>query len=244
MRKLFNQNQTKTEKYIAKNIVDLGTEFDSLTIEHFSDRVGVSPSMVVKYAKNCGFSGYKEVKYYVKETRSKPESVGGDYIKFQSDKIAHFFEYISDNTELVSELATKIINSQYVVLYGHGPSLGVAKYFANKLSVASKIPVIVQDDEQIMGIEIEKANPRRLVIFLTASLSTEQIIDKLKLVEQNADNYVVIYENDNFEIEFQHGIKLLDRDIKYDYQMFRDRSLYFIYLELVFNQICEKLHKS
>ncbi len=244
MRKLFNNKQTITEKYIAKCIVDLGESFDSMTIENFSEKVGVSPSMVVKYAKNCGFSGYKEMKYYVKENRCKTESIGGDYIQFQGDKIAHFFEYIQLHPQLVIDLANKIIDSQYIVFYGHGPSLGVAKYFANRLSVASKKPVIVQDDEQIMGIEIEKANEKRLVILLSASLNTELITDKIVQLEQNRDNYVVVYENENYDFDIQHGIKLLDREIEYDYQMFRDRSLYFIYFELVFNQICEKLHNS
>lgn len=244
MKILFNEHQTTTEKYIAKCIIDLGTDFDQMTVEQFASSIGVSPSMVVKYAKNCGFSGYKEIKYYVKQNRLSVTSVSSDYIQFQRDKLSSFFNYIEVHSELIESLVNKIVESRYIVIYGHGPSLGVAKYFANRLSVASKKPVIVQDDEQIMDIEIERANRERLVILLSASLSTDLIINRIEKVHQNDDNYVVIYENENLDLSFKNGIKLLDNEIEYDYKQFRDRSLYFIYFELVFNQICEKLHNS
>lgn len=242
MRKLFNEGQTTTEKYIAKCIIDIGVDFDLMTIETFSKYIGVSPSMVVKFAKNCGFSGYTELKYYMKNNRSKVNSVSGDYLNFQNQKITNFFAYITNNIYLIDFLADKIIDCKYIVLYGHGPSLGVARYFANKLNVASKKPVIVQDDEQIMELEIEQANRERLVIVLSASLNTTLVNEKIEQMFRTKDNYVVIYENDNYQLNFDHGIKLIDQDIAYDYRMFRDRSLYFIYFELVFNNICEKLH--
>ncbi|WOO88416.1 hypothetical protein R2F61_05670 [Mollicutes bacterium LVI A0078] len=242
MRVLFKEGQTTTEKYIAKCIIDLGEDFDAMTIESFSNYIGVSPSMVVKFSKNCGFSGYKEIKYYVKNNRSAVESIGSDYVQFQSEKISNFFSYIGTNQHLIDDLADKIIASKYIVIYGHGPSLGVGKYFANRLSVAASRPVIVQDDEQIMDIEIEKANSERLVILLSASLNTDLILGRLEQMCRTKDNYVVLYENENYDIEFENGIKLLDKNIEYDYRVFRDRSLYFIYLELVFNNICEKLH--
>lgn len=244
MRLLFNDKQTSTEKYIAKCIVELSTEIEDYTIEQLANSIGVSTSMIVKYSKNCGFSGYKEMKYYVKTTRSRPTSVGGDYAQFQREKINEFFNYIEDNDKLIECVADKIINSKYVVFYGHGPSLGVAKYFVNKLSIASKKPIIVQDDEQIMDLEIEKANLDRLVIFLSASLSTDLIIRNIKQVVHTNDNYLVVYENENYDLDFKHGIKLIKENIDYDYKMFRDRSLYFLYFELVFNRICEKMHES
>lgn len=242
MRKLFNDNQTTTEKYIAKCIIDIGIDFDMMTIETFSNYIGVSPSMVVKFSKNCGFSGYSEIKYYVKNNRSQVNSISGGYINFQNEKISNFFTYISNNSHLIDTLADKIIESKYIVFYGHGPSLGVARYFANKINVASKKPVIVQDDEQIMDLEIEQANSERLVIVLSASLNTNLIIQKIEQMYRTKDNYVLIYENENYQLNFDNGIKLIDQDMEYDYSMFRDRSLYFIYFELVFNNICEKLH--
>lgn len=244
MRVLFNDKQTNTEKYIAKCLVGLSTEIEEFTIEQLANAIGVSTSMIVKYSKNCGFSGYKEMKYYVKTTRSKPASIGSDYSQFQRNKVNDFFNYIEDNDYLVEDVANKIINSKYVVFYGHGPSLGVAKYFANKLSITSKKPIIVQDDEQIMDLEIEKVNLDRLIIFLSASLSTDLIIRNINQVVHTNDNYLVVYENENYELDFKNGIKLIKENIDYDYKMFRDRSLYFLYFELVFNRICEKMHES
>lgn len=244
MRYLFHDKQTETEKYIAKCLVDIADDIEGKSIESLANEIGVSTSMIVKFAKNCGFSGYKEMKYYVKTTKSKSASIGTNFEKFQRAKVNDFYDYIENNNHLVTAVADKIINSKYVVFYGHGPSLSVANYFANKLSIASKKPFIVQSDEQIMDLEIEQPNLDRLVIFLSASLTTKLIIRNINQVVHTKDNYLVVYENDNFNLEFDNGIKLLDKNIEYDEKMFRDRNLYFLFFELVFNCICEKMHDS
>lgn len=244
MNKLFNDKQTNTELHIAKEIINLGDAFNQMSIEEFANHARVSNSMIVKFAKNCGFSGYKELKYHVINNQKKTGVIDQNYLKYQQEKVNNFFNYISENQHLITELSDKIINSKYVVIYGHGPSLGVAKFFASRISVASKKPVIVQNDEQIMDIEIEKANPDRLVIMLSASLNTDLINNKIELMQKTGDNYVVIYENDNSNLKAINGIKLSNVEFEYDYHVFRDRSLYFMYFELVFNEICEKIHNS
>ncbi len=242
MKKLFNEKQTHTEKYIAQKITNLDTKFDNLTIDELAHEVGVSSSMIVKYAKNCGFSGFKELKYYVKNNRLNVKSVSDNYMQYQTNKIISFQNYIRGNEHLIDELARKIINSKYVVMYGHGPSLSIAKFFANRISIASKKPIIVQDDEQIIELELEKANNERLVIFLSASLNTPLLTSKLKQAIKTSDNYVVVYEDENYDIDFSNGIRLTNEKIVYDYNNFRDRTLFFLYFDLVFNKICEKIH--
>lgn len=244
MKLLFNDKQTKTEKHIAKEIVNLGKGFDNLSIEEFANYARVSSAMIVKYAKNCGFSGYKELKYYVINNRIKTVTVNNDYLQFQQEKVQSFFNYITKNPELLTILSEAILKAKYVVFYGQGPSLGVANYFASKLSVVSKKPIIVQSDEQIMELEIEQSHPERLIIMLSASLKTPLIIDKIKHMEKTGDNYYVIYENDNLNINYTNGIKLSDIEVEYDYHTLRDRTLYFLYFELINNKICEKIHRT
>lgn len=244
MKRLFRDNLTKTEKHIAKVINNLGEDFDKLSIEEFAKVAQVSPSMLVKYAKKCEFTGYKELKYYVVNNRLKEGVISQDYLTFQQDKVCNFFAYVKKNPEIVQRMAKAISEAKYIVFYGHGPSLGVAKYFANKLSAAAKKPVIVQSDEQMMCLEIEKQRSERLVILLSASLKTEQIQQKVKQMEQTDDNYFVVCENSNYEIATKQQIQLTDVEIDYDYNVIRDRSLFFIYFELVFNEICEIVHSS
>ncbi len=244
MNRLYNDDLTKTEKHIAKMIINLGTEFDDLSIEAFASLAKVSPAMIVKYAKTCQFTGYKELKYYVQANRKKGTKINQDYREFQQTKIAGFFTYIENHPELVTQLAESINAAKYVIFYGHGPSLGVANYFANKLSAAAKKPVIVQSDEQMMELEIERAKAERLVILLSASLKTSQINDKIIHMNRTSDNYYVVYENNNYDLDLQHGIKLSDIEIDYDYHILRDRTLFFIFFELVFDELCEIVHNS
>lgn len=244
MIRLYRDNLTKTEKHIAQVIINLGSEFNDYSIEKLARVARVSPAMVVKYAKKCDFTGYKELKYYVIINQSKKEIISQNYVEFQANKVADFFTYLAENPQIVSELAKKIRAAKYIVFYGHGPSLGVANYFANKISAVAKRPVVVQSDEQMMNLEIETKRSDRLVILLSASLKTDLINQKIRQMEQTDDNYFVVCENHNYDIATRRQIQLTNVEIDYDYSTFRDRTLFFIYFELVFNEICEIVHVS
>ncbi len=65
MKRLINKDLTKSERVITQTIISLGYDLRDMWIEDLSSTAQVSNSLVVKYAKKLGFSGFKELKYYV-----------------------------------------------------------------------------------------------------------------------------------------------------------------------------------
>ncbi len=233
MKRLINENSTKTEKLITEALLTLGDDIKGYTIEELANYCMVSPAMIVKFAKNHDFSGFKELKYYVLNNIKKPSLISNNYIEFQRAKSNLFFDYIQDNYHLVEEVANKIVDMDYIVFVGYGPSIGVAKYFSSKINLITGIPVIVQSDEQLIDLELKQRKSNRLVILLSASLNTKEILDKISYLNSTNDNYLVIYENINSDIDIKNGIKLINAEYSYDYTIVRDRTLYFLFFELV-----------
>lgn len=237
MKRLYRDDLTKGEIELSRVILDLGVGIKDTGITSLADMACVSNALVVKYCKKLGFSGYKELKYYVLENSSETTTDGDDYLQFQRIKTANFFHYINNNYDLVSDLVSKINAADYVVFYGFGPSLGVANYFAPKINVLTGKPVIVLTDEQVVDLEIKSAKQNRLFIVLSASLNTPLLIDKIKWMNTTGDNYSVIYENTNMDLKIKNHIKLVEEDISYRYSEIRDRTLFFLYFELVVNEL-------
>lgn len=233
-----NQNFTNAEQAISKVILDNYQQMRELSIIDIANEANVSKALVVKFCKKCGFTGFKELKYYIENTQNR-EQQSNDFIDNQELKINNFFQMIRTNPQMIDQLVNGINQSDYVVMYGKGPSLGVAKYFAPRLSSVAKKPIIVQEDEQLMQLELRNKT-NKCIIFLSASLKTGAILEKINIAQASTQNTFVISENINSEIYVKNQIILDRQNPQYNYEQIRDRSLFFIYLELVVNKFITK----
>ncbi len=232
MEYLFSDKLSNSELNISKVLLDNIDSIDNITITQLSKMAFVSNAAITKYAKKLGFSGYKELKYkLINDSVKKEENVG--YIQKHHQKINDFFTTLNINK--LEDLAKTIKKSQYICMYGKGPSLGVCKYFSSRIKAVSNIPVLVYEDDQMIDIELENINDNKTIIFLTASLETKEIVDRIKKAKIATKNFYLICEDIKQleRLKEDNIIKLSSSNKHYDYTKIRDRTLFYIYLELL-----------
>lgn len=237
MKRLINEELTKTERLISKELILIGDNISGMGIEDLAEAASVSTSLVVKYAKKLGFSGFKELKYYVLEECKSSNISDGNYLISQQQKINGFYEYVQKNYEMVEDVAISIMNADHVCFYGGGNCVGVAKYVASQISSKLKKTTMVISDYHILESEIKKPKPKRLLILLVGSLTYGKIPYFIKYMEISGDNYIVIYEEENYLITNLKGYCLRNKNLLSVPNIDRDRLLCFIYFELVINEI-------
>ncbi len=236
---LFSQDLSKLELLISKELLKNIDDLESLSITDLSNIVHASPATITKYTKKLGFSGYKQLKYQLISDFSK-KKIEDDYVVNQKNKIDDFFSYL--NMDKLNNLANVINSSSYVCLYGKGPSLYVCKYFAPRIKALTNIPVLVYEDEQMLDIELENVNDNKTIIFLSASLKTSSIIKRVKKAKVSSKNFYLICEdlNELDLLDQDHVIKLTSFSDNHNYKEIRDRTLFYIYLELLIETLKQK----
>ncbi len=237
MKRLMDENLTKSELLITRTILQEKDNMRDLGIEELSHKAAVSNALVVKYAKKLGFSGYKELKYYVMNHANNDTLEVNNFIEFQEAKIASFFKYIKEDPTVLSDLVQMINEAEEVTFYAQGPSHGIASYFAPRFTTKTAKPFLVVNDEQQIDIKLQSPKPKQLIIILSASLKTDSVNERIKALKSSLVNYVVLHENTNLDLANFNGIKLSDYETEYDYMQVRDRTLYSIYLELVLHDV-------
>ncbi len=236
---LFSDKLSKLELEISKEILKNIEKLEDLSITDLSNNVHASPATITKYTKKLGFSGFKQLKYQLISDINKSD-IECDYVLNQKNKIEDFFKYL--NMDKLNELASVINSSSYVCLYGKGPSLYVCKYFAPRIKALSNIPVLVYEDEQMLDIELENINDDKTIIFLSASLKTSSIIERVKKAKVSTKNFFLICEdlNELGIVEENKVIKLTSFSDNHNYNEIRDRTLFYIYLELLIETLKKK----
>ncbi len=107
MRSLFNDKQTTTEKYIAKSIVELGTDFDEMTVEAFA---GLGSTYADEEYANAGAIICNQEQVWEAELILKvKEPMPSEYCLFKKQQIIWGFLHLAANPECVKEMINKNI---------------------------------------------------------------------------------------------------------------------------------------
>ncbi|MGL4588879.1 MAG: MurR/RpiR family transcriptional regulator [Mycoplasmatales bacterium] len=229
MKQLYHTKMTESEIYIAAKVVEQRKNISNLSISEFALICNASNAMISKYAKNCGFSGYKELKYYVK-TQTFDSPITAYTTSSAELKIFNYFQ--SFNQKAFEELLELCKSCDKILLFGKGPSLGVCTYFVPRIRNAFASYVVCETDKQQMETELISLGSKLLII-LSASGENKAIIPLCEEAKQKKVKIVIISENYNPILSKYADltINLLNQGIDYDTNLMRGRSLFFIYLE-------------
>lgn len=236
MNRLFHEKMTELELHIANSIIDNKEEFVDMTISQFAKIANVSNAMLSKYAQNCGFSGFKEIRYYVKQTQNVQIKAQSDYIE---SKVMNYF--LNFNESQLLKLKEECESTDEILLYGEGPSKAFCDYMTPRLRYAFKKNVVSENDKQQLENEFYMPG-KKLLILISASGNINTQIESLHAARAKGIRTIIVSEAKQSRLasECDLYINLLDQEENPDHSVVRGRTLFFIYFETLVQTKCNQ----
>lgn len=227
MYNLYFKEMTDLEQYIAKMINAKKELFIRMSISEFGEEINVSNSMISKYARNCGFEGYKELRYYIKNLILSPTN-GKDNI-VERKVLSYLYNY---NQKEMVQLQKYCTSCDKIVLCGDENTKPISQYISTGLAAAfSKEVTICNDCENLP--KLEDKSDRITVIYLTKSGNNFTDFAKNHSRVNCEDNIIVIAVYNNHQITNRCNlfINLLYLGTQNEIIETGDGSLFMVYLE-------------
>ncbi len=242
MNYLYNETLTHTEILISDLIKNNLEQVCSMSITELAIFTNVSPSKITKYSKRLGFSGYKEFIHQINLDFNN-KSNNNNSFEFQKERVLKFLDSYNDDDLL--ELTSSIKTSNKIYLFGQGPSYDVAKTFTPRLRIATSKNIVCDYTELLYDLD-NTINSKRLIILLTVSGKSNKVHEVLKLAKQKGIKTITIsaYINKPLKEESDYAINLLNSREVFDVSLIHGRTLFYIYLEILLQELEDLKNKS
>lgn len=179
---LYYERFTDNEKYVCHYLSNHYGECVRKTVEEFAADCNVSKTLLVRFAKKMGLSGYSELKARIKiELQEKDGDVDG-LLQTMTDSYHKMMEDFMHKD--LSGLFWKIYSAERVFVYGSGSS---------QARVASEMKRIFLPVKEVMDLyghdllyALKKiATPRDLVIIISLSGESDVVVELAKSMRTN-----------------------------------------------------------
>lgn len=192
---------SSVERKIANYIMDKPKQVVTYGLAQFSKEVGVSQGSVINFANKYAGGGFPDLKLAVAtcltlfdEYKVNESDVLNKRIKFVTKA---FNSTNSQNTqEMIEEVAELILRAKKVEIYGVYRSAVVATDFYYQL-LQLGIPANFVSDVLTCAVSASLLHNDSLVIAVSSSGRTKDVIDAVKLAKQNGVKVVCLTANKN-----------------------------------------------
>ena len=166
---------TKTEKFCFETLLKSKQITADITLQKIADYTSVSTTTIFRMIKNLGYDSFKE-----KET-----------LDYMEEKI---FETISLLREInVDDIVNDILKARRVMVCGSGMNNYIGEILEVKLNLCN-IDAKYRDDNWLMYLETSDLTSEDLVIILSKSGETKNLVDIVKNIKINGVTVVYIGE--------------------------------------------------
>lgn len=199
-------NELETE--VLNHIIKKPREVQELTIREFAKDVHTSTSTIVRLCTKLGFSGWGELKFYLKsqDIEKTPEDQHYDNM-MEFDMFLRRMRSKGYQNHL-NEAAKMIASAHYTVFLGIGTSGSLASY-ATKYFVNTGLPSFGIDDP-FQAIQI-KDSANVVAVILSESGETQQVINKELELKESGAQIIAITNHEDSTIS-----KLADLSLNYN----------------------------
>jgi len=212
------KEMTQLEKSIADFFIK-NKEIRDFSSKNMSRLLYVSEASLHRFAKKCGYRGYRELIFsYEKDLENEIKNIG------REKNVSHFVGKIQEgyrstveetfrliNEEKLREIAEKLNKKRRIFVYGIGGSGLVARQFQmNFMKLGFDITAVTELD--MIALSAKTAKGDCAVIAISAGGETEVVINALKAAKGNGA-YTVFITSGNSETDK----KLSDDIIKIAY---------------------------
>ena len=213
---LFTQSMRKVADYVLKN----PRSIVYLPITELADLCGVSEFSVIKLCRGMGLSGYQELKLLLSKEYVRPleniheEVEEGDKLSDIADKLlaSHTATLASTRASadmLQLQLAVEAVGkANRVEFYGMGTSASVAKDAYHKFFRLGFNCRYVEDSH-MQAMSASMMEPGDVVLAISNSGSTKEVIDALRQARQSGATTICITSHPNAPITKLADIRLI-----------------------------------
>lgn len=205
------------EKRVADWLIKNPGKIISLSISELAEECKCGEATLVRFARRLGFSGYQELK--ISFAREEGSTKIADGIS-KEDSCIEIFEKVSNDiycslemtkksldTESLETAAKMIMNANKIVIYGLGNSSAVALDFQHKL-MRLGYNAIAFSDNHMQSISASHLTKKDVVIGISHSGSSKDIVDALKIAKENGAFSISITNNGKSPIVKQSDVAL------------------------------------
>lgn len=190
----FYPSLSKQEKKIADYIFEKKGQISYQSLSEISKSIGVGEATIVRFVKKVGFEGFKELKLQI--AKEDFPIIEIDYEDYIDNIQANINETISNTKSLIdrkeiNKAISRINKAERIFIYGVGDSGVAALELQDKFLRFGKTAVTYSDNHfQIMSAAITTS--KDVVIAISLSGKTKDIIDSLEIAKKNKAKIIVI----------------------------------------------------
>lgn len=193
-------NFTDSEKKIADYFIN-NKEKGDFSAQKIVDELYVSLASLTRFAKKCGFKGYREFIYQYQK------SIADNYITVDNltEKVFNTYgellkkAYSLIDEEQIVRICKRIMQSKKVYVYGIGSSGIVAREFKIRfMRLGLNVEYIV--DEHIMKMNGALLDEDCLVIGITLSAKIGLIRESLEIAKSKKAKTIIITSNNDYKL--------------------------------------------
>lgn len=224
------EKYTNSERVIADYILDNFNYILYDTLNILAQKIGVSTTSIIRFAKNLGFNGYSDLQDSIRSysMTDDPFNMSKNFVDIEDNNVSELFESslnkdienLKNTLNSISkddlESATQMLaKARKVYIIGMNDSFTLAYYMALRLGQVRENVYLLQSVGGMYPIEITSSNEEDLIVaylFPRYSLNTINIIKKVK---SNNGKVLIITSNSTSRIKdlgdlilptFVHGV--------------------------------------
>ncbi|WP_040213493.1 MurR/RpiR family transcriptional regulator [Clostridium polynesiense] len=193
-------NFTSTEAVIADFFIHNNKKQD-FSAQSVSDKLFVSKASLSRFAKKCGFKGYREFIYRYEQSFNEEEKNVG---KLKKNVLSTYQQLLDRSYTLTDEAQLKRVSDMLmkykkVYVYGIGSSGIVAMEFKIRfMRLGLNVESVV--DAHIMQMNSVLIDEDTLVIGFTVSGKTKIILKGLKAAKARKAKTIIVTSNNDFKL--------------------------------------------
>lgn len=209
-----------SERAVAEYILRHGEAVVHLSITQLAELVGVSEATVVRFARRLGLRGYHDLKIHLAlEVVPRPQHLHEAITEHDDLETAVRKSFAASIQTLERTLSTLnftdlhraidiLATARQVIIVGVGGSASVAADAAHKLLKVG-IHAIVHDDPHIAAMAASILRPGDVMLGISHSGSTRDVVDALALARQRGAATIVISSDVRAPIDRVADVKLM-----------------------------------
>lgn len=187
------ESLTDLEKKIADYFLSDQVMQDDLSAQSVAKRLYVSLSSLTRFAKKCGFTGYRQFVYEFEGSNQEIQNVSRHITK---SVLSDYGELLNKTFSLIDEeqflrVSRMLDSAKRVYIYGMGSSGLVAREMEFRFMRLGMICKAITDDHMIRVNEVT-LDDECLVIGISLSGETKEILDAVYQAKQRGSRTVLI----------------------------------------------------
>jgi DNA-binding MurR/RpiR family transcriptional regulator len=194
---------TKSEKKVAKHVLDQMESIIHLTITDLSEQAGVGETTALRFFRKLGFKGYQEFKLAVaKDTVKATSNLHGNID--EQDELHQMVQKLTAtnvqalqetlglfDTEQLEKAINLVLKSNKIHFYGAGVS-GITADDAKNKFLRIGLTVDSVADSHIQAMAAATLSENDIAIGISVSGSTKDVVDALQIAKENGAKVIAI----------------------------------------------------